>query len=115
MKLKSALIGAAVLVTFAAGAQAGPAISVSIGTGGGGCVQRPVVCPPRPGCRTAFVPTYCAPVVFYNQAPVFNGNVTRFSTVSGFVNGGQGVIQVARPIYPVQPVVIHQGPAFRWR
>lgn len=111
MKLKSALIGTVALVTFAAGAQAGPSIRLSIGTGGG-CYQRPAFCPPQPVYRA---PVYCAPVVYYNQAPVFYGNTTRFSAVSGFVNGGQGVIQVSRPIYPVQPVTVYQGNRFRWR
>ena len=114
MKLKSALIGTVALVTFAAGAQAGPSIRLSIGTGGG-CYQRPAFCPPQPICRTPVYPAYCAPVVYYNQAPVFYGNTTRFSTVSGFVNGGQGVIQVSRPVLPVQPVTVYQGTPFRWR
>ncbi|MFA7343958.1 MAG: hypothetical protein WC003_06615 [Terrimicrobiaceae bacterium] len=62
-------------------------------------------------------PGYCAPVVYYNPVPTYyySGTTTRFSTVSGFVNGGQGVIQVSQPVYPVQPVTVYRGNNFRWR
>lgn len=106
MKLKLLTLAAA--LTFAAAAQAGPSVFISFG--GGGCNQRPVYyCPPRPVCLP-----YQAPVVYYNQAPVYYGG-TRFSNVSGFVTGRQGVVQVARPVYPVQPVTTCRGNTFRWR
>lgn len=115
MKLKYAFLASVALMGFGTVAQAGPSIRLSIGTGGG-CYQRPAFCPPQPICRAPVYPAYCAPVVYYNQAPVYYyGNTTRFSTVSGFVNGGQGVIQVSRPVYPVQPVTVYQGNSFRWR
>ncbi len=115
MKLKFALAG--MLLALTAAAHAGPSISISFGSGG--CQQRPVYCPPQPVCRQPvyYYPAYnCAPVVYYNTAPVYyTGTTTRFSTVSGFVNGGQGVIQVSEPVYPVQPVMVYPRNNFRWR
>ena len=109
MKIPSVLVGAAALVTAVA-AHAGPSIRIVIAPGGG--CQRPVYCQPQPVCQRVFYPQ-CAPAVFYNTAPVFTGGtVTRFSNVSGFVNGGQGVIQISEPIYPV---VVYPQNTFRWR
>jgi len=109
MKLK--LLTLAAILACAAAAQAGPSIFVSFGSGGA-CNQRPAYyCPPRPVCQPYY---YQAPVVYYNRVPVCYGG-TRFSNVSGFVTGRQGVVQVARPVYPVQPVNVYRGNSFRWR
>ena len=116
MKLKPALLATAILAVCSAAAHAGPSVTISIGPGG--CYQGPVFCPPRPFCQRPFYPAYCAPVVYYyNPAPAYydSGMATRFSTVSGFVNGGQGAIQVSQPVFPVQPVTVYQGNSFRWR
>lgn len=113
MKLKLAL--AAITLAGTTAAQAGPGIVIQFGSGGG-CNQRPVYyqqpqyCAPRPICR----PVYQAPVVFFNQGQACPAG-TRFSNVSGFVNGQQGVIRVSQPVYPVQPVSVYQGNSFRWR
>lgn len=112
MKLKLAL--AALTMACSTAAQAGPGIVIQFGSGGGGCNQRPVYCPPRPVCQ----PYYQQPVVYYNQGYYNQGQCstgTRFSNVSGFVNGRQGVIQVSQPVYPVQPVNVYRGNNFRWR
>lgn len=108
MKLKSTLATAGAILAMAAAAHAGPSISISFGSGG--CYRPPV-------CQRVFYPAYyCAPVVYYNAVPAcYYGTTTRFSNVSGFVNGGQGVIQVSEPVYPVQPVVVYPRNTFRWR
>lgn len=112
MKLKSALLATLAMAALPTVVHAGPSISISIGSGG--CNQSPVYCPPQPvACQRVYYPTYCAPVVYYNAAPAyFSGTTTRFSNVSGFINGGQGVIQVSEPIYPV---VVYPRNTFRWR
>lgn len=74
--------------------------------------MRPVCAyPPR-----YYQPVYYAqPVVYYNPVPACSVTTTRFSNVPGFINGGQGVIQVPQPVYPVQPVVVYPQNNFRWR
>lgn len=103
------------IFTLSLAAQAGPSISISFGSGN--CNRQPVFCPPRPVCQQPVYPAYYGrPVVYYNQAPAYcYGNGTRFSNVTGFVNGGQGVIRVAEPIYQVQPVTVYPRNSFRWR
>ncbi|MFZ4777435.1 MAG: hypothetical protein ACOYM3_18870 [Terrimicrobiaceae bacterium] len=115
MKFKSTVIVAGMIFVLSIAARAGPSISISFGSGG--CNQQPVYCPPRPVCRQPVYPVfYAQPVVYYNQAPAAcYGNVTRFSNVTGFVNGGQGVIRVSEPVYPVRPVVVYPQNNFRWR
>lgn len=109
--MKHKLLTLAATLAISAGAQAGPAIVVSFGSAGA-CSQRPVyLCPPRPICQPFYGQ---APVVYYNQAPAYYGG-TRFSNVSGFSCGRQGVIQVSQPCYPVQPVQVSRGNSFRWR
>ncbi len=109
MKLKLLILSVTLACSVAA--QAGPSLFVSFGPGGG-CNQRPVYpCPPRPIYHPSF---YQAPVVYYNQSPV-SPERARFSNVSGFVTGRQGVIQVPPPVCPVQPVTTYRGNAFRWR
>jgi hypothetical protein len=115
MKLKLALV--ALTLACSTASQAGPGIVIQLGSGGGCnqrpvyCPPRPVYCPPRPVCQPYY---YQAPVVYYNQGPACSTG-TRFSNVSGFVNGRQGVIQVSQPVYPVQPVNVYRGNNFRWR
>lgn len=120
MKLKLTL--AAITLVFTTAAQAGPGVVIQFGSGAG-CNPRPVYCPPRPvyyqqtpyGTRQVICqPVYQAPVVYYNQGQACSTG-TRFSNVSGFVNGQQGVIRVSQPVYPVQPVNVYQGNNFRWR
>ena len=60
-----------------------------------------------------YQPCYAQPVVYV--VPACYNTTTRFSNVNGFVNGGQGVIQVSQPVYPVQPVIVSPQNTFRWR
>lgn len=115
MKFKSPVVVAGMILASGLAAQAGPSISIIFGSGG--CSQQPVYCPPRPVCQQPVYPVYYGrPVVYYNQAPAcYYGNGTRYSNVSGFVNGGQGVIRVSEPVYPVQPVTVYPRNNFRWR
>jgi hypothetical protein len=112
MKLKPALLAAIGLLGIASSSQAGPSISISFGSGG--CFSRPVICPQQSICQRAYYP--CAPVVYYNPVPVcYQYGTTRYSNVSGFVTGEQGVIRVSPPVFPVQPVTVYEGNSFRWR
>jgi len=117
MKLKHPLILLAGLLAMAAAAQAGPTISISIGGGRATCFpqagwNRPVFFPARPFCRTPFIfPGFSSYGLWYN--PV--NSATRFSNFSGLVADDQGVIQVPPPIFPLEPVTVHQGTPFRWR
>jgi len=111
MKLKCAILGAVGFLTVSAAAQAGPSVSLTFGSGNS--CQRPVFYPQQPVCQRPLQPAWCAPVVYVN--PVSYGTAVRYSNVSGFVNGGQGVIQVSQPVFVVQPVTVYQGNAFRWR
>ena len=111
MKNKLA-VAALALAALTGSAQAGPSVGIWIGSAGGACQPVRPVCAPQPRC---YQPYYYQPaVVYYNPAPVYY-TTTRFSNVTGFVNGGQGVIQVSQPVLPVQPVRVYQGNGFRWR
>lgn len=106
------------LLLLAGSAQAGPSVSVWFGSGG--CPQ-PM--PVQPMCNQYapryYQPCYPQPVVY--TVPACYNTTTRFSNVNGFVNGGQGVIQVSQPVYPVQavypvqPVIVSPQNSFRWR
>lgn len=111
--MKNKLTLAALVLLLAGSAQAGPAVTVWFGSGG--CPQ-----PVQPMCNQYapryYQPCYYAqPVVYYNPVPACHSTTTRFSNVRGFVNGGQGVIQVSQPVYPVQPVIVSPQNGFRWR
>ena len=114
MKHKPALLAAICSVAFAVTVQAGPAVSISIGPGG--CFQRQVFCPQQAVWPRPFYPVYYAPLIYCNTAPAYYyGTTVRYSNVSGLFSGGQAVIQVPPPVFPVQPVTVYQGNSFRWR
>lgn len=114
--MKNKLALALGMLLLAGAAQAGPSVAVWVGSGG--CAQ-----PIQPLCNQFapryYQPCYAQPVVYV--VPACYNTTTRFSNVTGFVNGGQGVIQVSQPVYPiqpvypVQPVIVSPQNTFRWR
>ncbi len=118
--MKNKLALALVMLLLAGSAQAGPSVVVWVG----GCPQ-PM--PMQPMCNASryYQPCYAQPVVY--AVPACYNTTTRFSNVNGFVNGGQGIIQVSQPVYPVQPiypvqpaypvqpVIVSPQNTFRWR
>ncbi len=119
MKLKSVLVVGLTLGFLVGGASAGPSLSISIGPRL--CPPRPVFCPPLRPIQPIFFPGFCnRRQIWINPWPSYYSygafqSANRFSNVSGFVPDDQAIIRVPPPIFPVEPVIVPQGPAFRWR